>query len=967
MTSNKARQTETDRFPIVGIGASAGGLEAVEGFFANMTDVPDMAFVIVQHMDPSHKSLMAELMAKYTDLPVDEITDGEAAAPGRVYLKPSDRDVVFQDGRFFLMAPSRSSDPCLPIDILFRSLAEDRGGRAIGIVLSGTGSDGTLGLKAIKGAGGMTMAQAEQQAGYAGMPHSAIAAGAADFVLPVEAMPERLKTLVRHPYIDRPEPVEDAEGDFEAALQKIFYTLRSKIGQDFSGYKESTIRRRVERRMAVQRIERPDKYVRFLRESPEEAKRLARDLLIGVTAFFRDFDAFLTLKEKVLPGLLGNRSPNEPLRIWVPGCATGEEAYSLAMLFMECMERMSRHWDLQIFASDLDPDAVEFARIAVYPESIAADVSPERLDRFFIREGGVYKLKKQVRETVIFAVQNLVTDPPFSRLDLVSCRNLLIYLKPGLQKKVLHLFHYVLSEGGVLFLGTSETVGEYTELFETVDLKARIFRRKNFVPEKFLDFPAAPYSGDRGRTPVHEAGQAYRNIDLRGVVEKIVLEDYAPPCVIVDELGQARYFFGRTDRFLQTPSGEPSHDILSMARRGLKGKLRAAMRGAVRDRKMVRSDGVRVRRNGSYRIVDLLARPLPSPPFSNGSVLVVFYDRTVAEKAKAEKSGKDAEPLVESLELELQSTRETLQTTIEELETSNEELKSTNEELQSVNEELQSSNEELKTSREELQSTNEELATVNTELQRKVDELQQANNDINNLLAGTDIGTIFLDTDLRIKRFTPSVMSIFNLIEGDVGRPISDITSNIAFEGLQKEAGAVLDTLIPKELEVRSTDGRWFMMRIIPYRTVENVIEGVVTTFVDITEQKQSQAEATAAIEARRRFARSIVDAVREPMLVLDADMTIRSANEAFYRSYGVDPAETENRNLRELGGGWTDPGLIERLDAAVSENRTFDDYALDLEPPGAGRRKVRVNGRRIDPGPDGERLVLLSLEAVGR
>jgi two-component system CheB/CheR fusion protein len=957
---------EDKGFPIVGIGASAGGLEALEGFFANMPSDSYMAFVIIQHLDPKHKSIMGDLLQKYTTMRIAGIKDGMPVEPNCIYLNPPDKNVVMLNGIFQLIEPMKTHGINLPIDCFFRALADDQGSKAICVVLSGTGSDGTLGLKAIKGGGGMTMVQAETQARYSGMPRSAINTGLADFILPVEQMSTELQKYVQHPYIEGIPRQEIAKEHFENALQKIFVLLRSNLGHDFSNYKETTIRRRIERRMAVHRIDTIDEYVHYLQETPVEMQELFKDLLIGVTNFFRDPEAFETLREKVLPRLIEHQSPDTPIRIWVPGCATGEEAYTLAMLFVETAEMLNTSYDVQVFASDLDHEAIESARNAVYPESIAADVSPERLRHFFIHEEGTYKVKKQIRELVVFAKQNLIKDPPFSKLDLVSCRNLLIYLKAGLQKQILPLFHYTLNPNGVLLLGTSESIGEFTDLFVPLDQKAKIFQRKDLVVDKRLDYPVMPFFEGHPAMPRIEDKKAPEKIDIRGLIEKIMIADYAPPCVIINDQYQVLYMLGSADRYLIFPSGEPSFDILSVARQGLKQKLRTALRDVVKQKKAIECSGVRVKQNGVFRTVDLVVRPLLDTTFPPGTLLIVFYDRTPpetpAQKTKKVHAEKGIDPYIESLELELQSTKESLQTTIEELETSNEELKSTNEELQSVNEELQSSNEELKTSKEELQSTNEELTTVNTELQHKVNELSRANNDINNLLASTDIGTIFLDIDLRIKRFTPAMKKIFNLINSDIDRPISDITSNLQYATLYDDAKAVLDTLVRKEIEIQNSEGRWYSMRIAPYRTVDNIIDGVVVTFVNITELKRAEGVQQNA----RIYAESIVETVREPLIILDSDLVVQSANKAFYRTFQVSLEETGHRRIYDLGNGqWDIPKLRELLEEIIPQNSSFGDYEVEYEFPTIGRRKMLLNACRIQQVGDQPSLILLAIEDV--
>ncbi|MGB9436450.1 MAG: CheR family methyltransferase, partial [Desulfobacterales bacterium] len=597
-------------------------------------------------------------------------------------------------------------------------------------------------------------------------------------------------------------------------------------------------------RMAIHQVNRIADYVKYLQQTPPEIDILFKDMLIGVTNFFRDPAAFEVLKKQVLPALIKNKRPDSSIRIWSVGCSTGEEAYSMAILFSEAMEMLKQHFNIQIFASDIDAQAIDYARLGVYPDSIAADVPQERLNQYFIKEDNSYTLRKQIRDMIVFAVQNVIKDPPFSKIDFVSCRNLLIYMDNELQKKVLPLYHYTLNPDGILFLGTSETIGEFTNLFQPIDSKQKIFKRKEFFLERPVDYPGMPFyhgprldTSDDKKVPVE--------IDVQNVAEKVILENFALPGVLVNQKYEIVHFMGKTDKYLEPPVGKASFNILSMAREGLRFKLGSALHNAVRQKRPTMYKALRIKSSGEFRTIDLTVRPLVEFAAKPGYLLVMFDDKTPHELSvgkNGKKVAKDAtDPVIVSLEHELESTKEHLQTTIEEMETSNEELKSTNEELQSVNEELQSTNEELETSKEELQSTNEELVTVNTELQTKVDELSQMNNDINNLLGSTEIGTIFLDTRLNIKRFTPATTKIFNLIQTDLDRPISDITAKIRYDNLEKDAKNVLDTLSIQEAEVICQAGNWYSMRIAPYRTLENVIDGVVITFVDITRIKQTE------------------------------------------------------------------------------------------------------------------------------
>jgi two-component system CheB/CheR fusion protein len=828
-------------FPIVGIGASAGGLEAIEGFFSNTPSEIKIAFVVIQHLAPEHKSVMGTLLEKYTKLKVAEVRDGMRVQPGCVYLNPPNKDVSIMNGRLILSGPTQARGVRLPIDYFFRSLAGDRGDKSICIVLSGTGTDGTLGLRAVKAEGGMAMVQEETLARYNNMPKSAIDTGLVDYVLPVEKMADELMKYVRHPYIGEPRKVRTEKEKFEAHLQKIFMLVRSTTGHDFSQYKPNAIRRRIERRMAVHQLDRISEYATLLQKNPAEIRTLFKDLLITVTNFFRDSKAFNALNDKAVMPIVKARPNEATIRVWVPACATGEEAYSIAILFLEAMKELKKNFNLQVFATDIDADAIERARLGVYPDSIIADVSTERLRNYFVKEENAYRVRKQVRETVIFATQNPIKDPPFSRLDLVCCRNVLIYMNTTLQKKILPLFHYTLNPDGFLFLGTSETIGEFADLFSPVDLKWKIFKRKKAAASLALEHPMFAAESLAGDTAKGAVKFDLTPVNIRALAERTILQEYAPPCVLVDDKFDVLYFNGDTDKYLSMPMGEPTFNLLKIAREDLRYKLSTMLRKCLKEDKAEESKNISMMLNGNIVQINLVVKPI-SEPTMKGQFMMVLFEPS---KAPAERRGKKkqpaqkpVEPRIAALEQELQSTKEYLQTTIEELETSNKELKSTNEELQSTNEELQSTNEELETSREQLQSTNEELETVNAELQNKVEQLSDANNDLNNLLGCTEIATLFLDNDVHVKRFTPRAADIFKLINTDIGRPISDVVHSLLYKDLVKDIEEVLRNLGRIEKEVKTKDGTWLMMRILPYRTMENTIEGAVVTFIDITRQK---------------------------------------------------------------------------------------------------------------------------------
>ncbi len=907
-------------FPIVGIGASAGGLAAFEAFFCAMpadTD-PGMAFVLVQHLAPHHKSILPELIRRYTRMPVFEVEDGLAVQPNCVYVIPPNRDMAFLNGALQLLEPAEPRGQRLPIDYLFRSLAQDQQEWAIGIVLSGTGSDGTLGVRAIKSEGGMVMVQSPESAEFDGMPHSVIATGLADWQLPPAEMPAQLITYAAHTFRKRPLPAAGPAAKIESALRKTLILLREHTGHDFSGYKPSTIHRRILRRMHVHQIESLDGYVSYLRQTPSELDALFRDLLIGVTSFFRDPQAFRVLEEQIIPRLFADKPAGSVIRVWSAGCSTGEEAFSLAILLMENMEALQQRCTLQVFATDIDSRAIATARAGRYPENIAADVSTQRLARFFSAEpGGGYRIDNHIRELLVFSEHDLIKDPPFSRLDLISCRNLLIYLGGGLQKKLIALFHYALNPGGALFLGTSEGIGDAGDLFAVLDRQTKLYQRREGVvggQRAFLGRDL-PLLSARFPNTIKTAIPAKR--PLRELTEQALLQQVAPAAALINAQGDILYLHGRTGMYLELTPGEAGiNNIVKLAREGLRLELHTSLQKARSTNEIVRALGLRVRTNDHFTRVNLSIRPLTtglaampeSPLYLVTLEEVPALDPELTQhasrppapgNANASDADADAEDRIATLREEMRAKDEYLQSTQEELETANEELKSSNEEMQSVNEELQSTNEELETAKEELQSINEELATVNTELNTKVVDLSRANDDMNNLLAGTGIATVFVDHQLRILRFTPTASQIINLIVSDIGRPVGHIASNlVGYDRLVADAQAVLDTLVPKETQVQSSAGLWYTMRIGPYRTLDNVIEGVVITFADITEMMRIEG-ALARANDLARLAAVVRDAF-DAITVHDLAGRILAWNPAAVRMYGWSEAEALLMNVRD-------------------------------------------------------------------
>jgi len=908
-------------FPIVGIGASAGGLAAFEAFFSGMPAIgdPGMAFVLVQHLAPDHKSILTDLIRRYTRMQVFEVEDGMVVRPNCAYIIPPGRDMAFLGGTLQLLEPSAPRGQRLSIDFFFRSLAQDQRERAIGIVLSGTGSDGTLGVRAIKGEGGMVMAQNPASTEYDGMPRSAIATGLVDFELPPAEMPAQLIAYATHAFGHPPKaaaPTPRAEN----ALKKIFVLLRSQVGHDFSHYKPSTIQRRIARRMAVHQIETLDGYVKFMQATPAESEALFRDMLIGVTNFFRDPRAFSALEEQVIPKLFADRPAGATIRVWVPGCSSGEEAYSLAILLTERMEEQRQRFNLQVFATDIDSQAVAAARAGFYPASISADITAERLARFFVPEPGgadgtptAFRIHKNIRDMLVFSEQDIIKDPPFSKLDLVSCRNLLIYLDGDLQKKLIPLFHYALNPGGFLFLGTSETVGEHEDLFAVQDRKARIYQRKEDFhggQRAALGSFLPPVTGALEDAPARPAARAAlpRKLPLRELTETALLQEVAPGGALVNAGGDILYLHGRTGLYLEPAPGEVGiSNILKMAREGLKRELATALRKAAGTREAVRCFGLRVKTKGDFSMVNLTVRPVsphlvapvlgkPAAATETPLFLVILQEAPESEAVighplpvsgdsggvEAEARAMDVDARITALKQELRAKEEYIRTATEELETLNEELKSSNEEMQSVNEEFMSTNEELETTKEELQSLNEELGTVNAELQTKVTDLSRANNDMSNLLAGTGIATVFVDPQLRILRFTPTATRLVNLILADVGRPVGHIVSNLkGYDHLTQDVQAVLDTLLPKEAQVQTVEGKWYAMRILPYRTLDNVIEGAVITFTDITELRAAQAQAQAQEQEQAQAQEQEQAALHEATVLRRLAVVVQDAHDA--------------------------------------------------------------------------------------
>ena len=920
------------RFPIVAIGASAGGLEAFESFFKKMPSDSGMAFILIQHLDPTHRSMLPELVAKFTAMQVYEITDGIEIIPNCVYVIPPDRDLGILHGALHLLEPPERRGLRHPIDAFFRSLALEQGDRAICIVLSGTGTEGTLGLRDIKAAGGFVIVQKPESAKFGGMPISAIGTGLADLILPVEEIPENLTELISggKTVVVEQQPETGIENpDF---LKKILMLIRSKTGHDFYHYKKNTIVRRIDRRMAVHKIQRVQDYLRYLQHYPLEIETLFRELLIGVTNFFRDTEAFSALRDTVIPAICDGRTPNDEIRVWVTACSTGEEALSIALLIHERLSQTGQSVKVQVFATDIDSRAISIARRGFYPASIAVDIPPDLLQRYFVVDEGGYRIGKLVRDTIIYAEQNIIKDPPFSKLDMISCRNVLIYMGGELQKKIIPLFHYALKSGGFLFLGTSETIGDVSDLFSVVDRKMKIFKSKGGAALPLPNLTIGSASAAR-ITPTEERpmDSAPQQINFPTIMEKLMLAEFTPPSLLVNRQYEVVCVHGRTGKFLELAPGTDSRNLMAMAREGLKVYLSSALRSAFEQDASAPPAGdivcrrVRVKTNGDYQTINLRVRLLTTPPSVQGLALVLFEEFLVepTERVDGDASLPDEGVLkIRELEHELQASRDYLRTTVEELETSNEELKSSNEELQSTNEELQSINEEHETSKEELQSVNEEVTTVNCELERKMNELSTANNDINNLFASTEIATLFLDDKLLIKRFTPEVVRVFNLLRSDVGRQLGDFTGNLNYPDIVVDAKSVLDSLIPKVKEARTKEGSWYKVRIITYRTTDNVIDGVVITFIDITDLK--------ALEVKSRLTTVVRDS-NDAVTVVGFDGRFLAWNRGAEQIYGIGESEAVGLSVFDIFADRHQDGL-QRLIARIAKGETIERFVTERE-----------------------------------
>ncbi|GAB4563441.1 MAG: chemotaxis protein CheB [Rhizobacter sp.] len=834
------------RLRVVGVGASAGGLDALEKLLKSVPTHSGLAFVVVQHLDPTHKAMLSELLQRSTSMPVAEAEQGTRIEPDHVYVIPPNKGLTVAAGRLQLATPAQPRGLRLPIDLLFESLAHELGNQAVGVVLSGMGSDGAQGLRVIKAQGGMTLAQLPESAQFDAMPQSAIRAGCVDVV----AAPEQLVAQILGGQVQpQPEPPQDGEA-FDTSLppgelQGVLELLKRQGRHDFSLYKRSTLGRRIERRMGMHGLSSISAYEQLLQQSPQEIELLSKELLIGVTSFFRDRAVWQALRDVHLPQLLLAHADGQVLRAWVTACSTGEEAYTLAMVFSEALQATPERsaCSLQIFATDLSADAIERARRAHYPAAISGEVSAQRLQQFFTPDDGGYRVAKRIREMVVFAPHDVIGSPPFTKLDVLCCRNLLIYFTPPLQKRLLQLFHYSLRAGGLLVLGSSESVGQDTGLFEPLDATSRIYRNRDRI--KSVGIPDLPFARRQAAAPAMKElplpDTQNAEASLQAVADQLLFQQFAPPAVLVNESGDVLYINGHTGKYLEPAAGKANWNIHVMARDSIRAALTDALLQVSVQKKPVELKGLALN-NGDNppQTVEITLRLAEVPGLPTHCVLITFHDVAKRPRPSRRRVGQVADA---ELQAELQRTREELQALREESKASHEELQATNEELQSTNEELQSTNEELTSSKEEMQSMNEELQSVNGELQSKLNDLAVAQSDMKNLLNSTQIATLFLDNDLNVRRFTEQARKVFRLRESDVGRPLSDLTTSLAYPELHDDARETLRTLVPTEKQIATTDGRWFSVRIMPYRNLEDVIRGVVITLVDITTAKELEAK----------------------------------------------------------------------------------------------------------------------------
>jgi len=898
-SKEKTSDLYTGKFPIVGIGASAGGLEALEQFLSNVPENSGLAYIVIQHLDPTQKGMLPELLQRITKMKVFQITEHMAVNPNCVYVIPPNTSLSILNGILHLVKPIEIRGLRLPIDFFLYSLADDLQERAVGLILSGMGSDGSLGLSAVKERNGITMVQDPATAKYDSMPRNAIDSVLVDIVAPANVLPAKLIDLLKHIPAAKSDP--DMEMKDLSSIEKIIIILRTHTGNDFSLYKKNTVYRRIERRMAIHKIDKISLYVHFLQENPKEVDILFKELMIGVTSFFRDTLVWEKLKESVIPEIIAKMQTGSVLRAWIAGCSTGEEAYSLAIVFKEAIETIKPHreFSLQIFATDLDKVAIEVARKGIFPLKIAADVTPDRLKLFFVKTDEGYRVNSEIREMVVFAQHNIIMHPPFSKIDIISCRNLLIYMDIELQKKLIGLFYNSIKPDGIMLLGSAETLGTQSSLFNTVDAKLKIYKRtvSTQIPE-LTDFPSS-FSRDK-TTDIEKQIPAKSIMNIQTLADQLLLQQFSPAGVLVNENGDIIYISGRTGKYLEPAVGKANLNIFAMLREGLRNDFPAAFQKAKIKKELVVLHNIKVGTNGGTQILNINIQWIAKPEPLKGMVMIIFTDVTEITDIKlSAKKGKKTLTSLRLLELEteLKQAREEMQNTLEEMQTGEEELKSTNEELQSANEELQSTNEELTTSKEEMQSLNEELHTVNAELQSKVDDFSLVSNDMKNLLNSTDIATLFLDKELNIRRYTVQATKIFKLIKGDIGRPFTDQVSDLIYPGLAADSLEVLKTLVFIQKQIPTNDGRWFSIRIMPYRTYDDRIDGLVITFIDLFDLKQMEVK----LHETEQMNRLLLNSSPDVIIKLSTDWKILEFNQEAEKYFGKKQKDAVNQNYLQM------------------------------------------------------------------
>jgi two-component system CheB/CheR fusion protein len=941
---------------VVGLGASAGGLEAFSELLRNLPIETGMAFILIQHLDPNHPSQLVQILARETSLTVKEATDGEILRPDQIYIIPPNREMTMQEGTLRLWARSEARGRHMPIDRFFSSMADELGSEAIGIVLSGTASDGTRGLNAIKEKGGITIAQDERSARYSSMPSSAISSGNVDLVLTPRAIADELARISGHPYVQKQaEPMPSKDG-----RNKILTLLLAATGVDFNHYRQTTLLRRIQRRMILNRSEDFDAYVDLLQKSPSELEALHQDVLIHVTSFFREPEVFDDLRKNVFPELTKDQNRVEPIRIWLPGSSTGEEVYSVAISLFEFLENLPHRPAIQIFGTDVSQRVVEKARSAIFGEAIESEVSPERLRTFFTKIDRGYQINKPIRDMCVFARQDVTKDPPFSKMDLISCRNVMIYFEPELQHRLIPLFHYALKPAGYLLLGSAENIGRYSDLFEVIAPKSKLFRKRPGNPHSPLNrrLPMASLSrpSESAKVEISDGGG-----DLTRKADKSLMDRFCPPAVVVDQNLAILQFRGSVTPYLQPATGKASLNLFSMTLPALEYELRSLINRAKSGAGVVRREGVQVDVGGISQNLSLEIIPVWGAESS--TFIIAFLAMPPITRTKLSDDPDDAQrQRIADLEDELVQMKEQVQSVIDEREVANEELRSANEEIQSSNEELQSTNEELETAKEELQSTNEELTTLNEELRHRNLELGEANNDLLNLLKSVNIPVVMVGRDLLIRRFTPAAHKTLKLIPSDIGRLITDLQPDVQIPNFENQLREVINSLVTKEIELQDKMGHWHSLIMRPYETLDNKISGAILILFDIEENKRRLLQKQQTVD----FANALLETVRSASLLLDGNLRIKRATTSFYQLFQIIPEKTEGRLFYEIGEGeWDTPNLRSLLEEVLPKNSYVRDFELRQTIPKIGRRKLLLNADRTAELVDSDYLIILSIEDV--